>query len=592
MSILSKVKGAVKKVAGAIKGAAGKVASGLGANTLAAVNTLKSGGAGNFNAAPKTKSSGLQLQVGNSNSFIPISKNTNSGTITNASRGNLSAGDGTNLSLSYGGGGVNSSPIYSAPVTLMGGQRPGSKTANSDLAATSLMSFFGEGGSSSVDSSSFSSSSAPISVPSAPGYANPGQINNGGQIADWMNSGYEYDPNTNMAVPVAQEGGEQNDAQKRNSIMESLTKLIPQKESVQNSEEIRAQQREVQRRQQEVAGYTSQLNSVVAQQNADLLRLRGIGSQEGVTETVYGGQAATINREAAIKALPIQAQLAGAQGNLELAQDYLTQLTSWKQEQIDNDYQYKTALYNSISEYVKGEQKIILDDKRRDNDRAWEMTKSNIALQDSLMKEAISSGQPGLIGRLNNINPSSPNFRQEISTVARGLASSVNSTATKELSSKQQSKVDSINTVSAQLANYRSLYEQFVGKKGSKLTGVQASQLRTAKASLEFAVATAVGTGALQAADRDVVRDILPDPTSIKGAAGQFLRGGKQGGIASLNEAQNIFESAKNSITGGVASPISSSSGVKTSSGKTFDVAQAKAAGYTDAEIQEYLRTH
>ncbi len=119
-----------------------------------------------------------------------------------------------------------------------------------------------------------------------------------------------------------------------------------------------------------------------------------------------------------------------------------------------------------------------------------------------------------------------------------------------KLTATQKSKGDSIQNVLSQLDNYKNLISQGTNAMfgGVNMTGSDAAQIRTAKAALEFAIAQAVGTGALQAADRDVVRDMIPDPTSFAGASGMLARGGKGGAEASINEARKIFEYAQQSI--------------------------------------------
>lgn len=119
------------------------------------------------------------------------------------------------------------------------------------------------------------------------------------------------------------------------------------------------------------------------------------------------------------------------------------------------------------------------------------------------------------------------------------------------LTSAQKTRMDAINTVSGQLQNYRNLIDKYTGFGGAQLTGKQAAELRTAKSALEFSIANAVGTGALQAADREVVRDLLPDPTSLRGASGIATRGGKGGSLASIDQAQAIFDAASQTITSG-----------------------------------------
>ena len=413
MSIFSKAKSAAKKFASNVVGGAkivgsaiGKAVSSLG-NTSQSANVLQS----RTSSAPnqsRLPSPVLQSRV----PTMTIAPNPRTGDPggpgVSVSQGSFNsptfrAAQQQGLAIAGAGG----SPIYSAPTTLGGGQSRNS----ADMFADSSFS----GSSPSFSATSISSSPSSISMPSAPSYANPGTINNAGLTSALADYGFAYDPATNaFTSPVQQQVSPEEE--RRIKEQRELMDMIPEKESVLDDRAVRRQQEEVNRRKQEVASYTSQLNNIVAQQNADLLRTRGTLSAEGGTEAVYGGIAVTINREAAIKALPVQAQVAAAQGNLELAQDYLTQLTTWKTEEINNKHEYKKAMFNSISEFVEGEQKTRLDSLEKKNDRQFELTKMNLSIQDSLAKEA-AKDNPAAVSQIMALNPGSPNFRADMGKI-------------------------------------------------------------------------------------------------------------------------------------------------------------------------------
>jgi len=250
-----------------------------------------------------------------------------------------------------------------------------------------------------------------ITLPSAPSYSDPGRINNGG-LVNPLSEESQFDAQSNLFIKNQQK--QDPEAQRGLDIQKMLLDINPKKENINDNKQIRTQNAEVMKQKQVVSDYTSQLNSVVAKQNADLLNLRGIGSQEGVTETVYGGQSAAINREAAIKALPIQAQLAGAQGNLQLAQEYLTQLTTIKQEEINNTFQYKMQVFDSIKGFVTSSEKTRLDKLEKDENRRYQEKRDNVNAQDQWTKVAISNGQSSLVSGIANLNPASPTFTQDI----------------------------------------------------------------------------------------------------------------------------------------------------------------------------------
>jgi hypothetical protein len=188
-----------------------------------------------------------------------------------------------------------------------------------------------------------------------------------------------------------------------------------------------------------VANYTATLNAITAKQNADLLNLRGIGAKEGVTETVYGGQQAEINREAAIQALPVQAQIATAQGNLQLAQDYLSQITTFTKEKLDNEYRYQTAVYNSVRGYADKAETKILDQRQKELDRQTKMADENLQTLNEYMIKAAESGQTGAISRLASLHNSigDPNFTQLLASVVGSnpaIVKGVTTDTSKELS--------------------------------------------------------------------------------------------------------------------------------------------------------------
>lgn len=121
----------------------------------------------------------------------------------------------------------------------------------------------------------------------------------------------------------------------------------------------------------------------------------------------------------------------------------------------------------------------------------------------------------------------------------------------KDLTAAQQTTRDSLNAVMASLSGYRALYDQLVGPSGALPTGVAAGRLSGAYNALIFQIAQAAGTGALQAADREVVEAMIPNPTTGSGIIGTFLKGGKQGALGSIDEANKVFQNKLDTIGGG-----------------------------------------
>ncbi len=116
------------------------------------------------------------------------------------------------------------------------------------------------------------------------------------------------------------------------------------------------------------------------------------------------------------------------------------------------------------------------------------------------------------------------------------------------LTSAQKTRVNQIDTVAKSLDSFRTLYDSLAGKRGGQLTGEDAGTLAGAYNALIFQIAQAAGTGALQAADREIVESMIPNPTTIGGAFKGLIRGGHQGGLNAIDEAKKVFINARESI--------------------------------------------
>lgn len=418
-SIGSAIKSLYKKVAGLAGSGGGQTASVIGAT----------GGGNGGNTPPKTISgSNLNNAVSNLNTQV---KNQGVGSTIVPQVYTSSVGGKTpNSGRDYT---PNTGTYTNVPVTTIeGGDAPsrmnsflGSPIYGTSAISSSSTNSFAPSGSSTLSSSAIgtnvlSNTSAPsVNFPTKPAYNNIGAIDNSGVAGILSEYGFTIDENGQFVQGGAT--GEDKEAGERLDLQKSLMDMIQEKESVQETTEFREAQRQLNQRRTELANYTAQLNSVVAKRDADLLNLREIGSREGVTETVYGGQEAVINREAAIKALPIQAQVAAAQGNVQLAQDYLTQVTSFMQEKINNEFAYRNALVDSISGFLTNEQKIKADKVKQENDRAWETQSANNEAQLELAMEFAKSGQTALINSVYGLNTTSPDFARQYAQLASSL---------------------------------------------------------------------------------------------------------------------------------------------------------------------------
>jgi hypothetical protein len=174
-------------------------------------------------------------------------------------------------------------------------------------------------------------------------------------------------------------------------------KYMGEPTDVYDDPEIKRAQRERKQIQQALLAPTAELNAVIAQQNTDLLNLRKQGAVEGVTETVYGQQENAINYNAAIRALPLKAHVASLQNDLELAQSYLTELTTMKKEQIKSQHDYNSGLFNVVYSSLEASEKRQADKLIKENDRQYKQEDELIDYKAELLSMAYSQKAPAQI---------------------------------------------------------------------------------------------------------------------------------------------------------------------------------------------------
>ncbi len=344
---------------------------------------------------------------------------------------------------------------------------------------------------------------APLSVPSAPTPTNPGTVNNT-NLASTVAPLYTYNPKTNSYDQVQQDQQNQSDQQVADAKQSLFDKILGKKENILQSPEIQQQNAVVQQQRQEVANQMAQLNAITAKQNQDLLQLRNTGSKEGVTETVYGGQQAQINYEAAVHALPIQASLSAAQGNLSLAQDYLKQLTDIKTEQVDNEYNYRKSLYESISTALDKNDQRRYDQLKTQDERTYQASRDFIKTQSDLLQSAVAQKAPSAI--INAI--ASASTQQQAIVAAGQYAGDVVGQQYKvaQLQKLQQDIINSkpidLSTAPAEAKPYLTAYNQ-------ASIGLPSQQADNARKSMAQAVASG-DTGQLKQVVVNTIKQNLP----------------------------------------------------------------------------------
>lgn len=198
----------------------------------------------------------------------------------------------------------------------------------------------------------------------------------------------------------------------------------------------------------------------------------------------------------------------------------------------------------------------MLGDRNRELDQEAKMEMARF-------EQTIRQSDPLYQAQLANARSSGGGGAGGGSTGGGGAGAFVSQPGYGSLSAGQQGKATAINDIITQLNSYRAAYDANVDSTGKLLTGEAAAKLQAEQASLMFALAQAVGTGALQEADRAVLEKVIPNPTSASlfGSIGTWLRGGKDGGLGKIDSQIDKFTTSLTDTYGLQPTQASSAAG-------------------------------
>ncbi len=203
---------------------------------------------------------------------------------------------------------------------------------------------------------------------------------------------------------------------------------IPQKQNALSDPAVTAAHDQMIAAQNQTNQDTALLNAITTKATTDKLSL--IGQGNGVPGAIIGGQQAEIDREAAIQSLPVAAKIAIDQGNLKVAQDNLTYMTSVVQEKVNNAYDNATATYNAISGFVSKSESATLDALKTTTANAVTAQRDAINNAADYAKLAITNGNGALAAQLMKYQATIGGLNPTSATYATDLKNAQNSVAT------------------------------------------------------------------------------------------------------------------------------------------------------------------
>src|SRR3990167_424811 len=202
----------------------------------------------------------------------------------------------------------------------------------------------------------------------------------------------------------------------RDTALQDLLKSMAEPPDSSKAYEKAQRETGILQKQQLVNDLTGELNGIVAKGQAQ--QLAQVGQGRGIPEAIIGGIQAQIGRETAIAALPIQAQLSAATGNLEMANENLDTLFKIYSEDARNEYEYKREVKKMVYDFATEKEKKALEKLDKQEERAYKETQDLNDERNAYAKMAFENGDSVLGAKIAKLNYKSPTFRADLATLS------------------------------------------------------------------------------------------------------------------------------------------------------------------------------
>lgn len=317
----------------------------------------------------------------------------------------------------FGGGksgGTGTSSSFVAPTGKVAGASS-SGSSNSGLSAFSTQSFMGQTSPSGLSSSGQTGlGTNASSVPRSNVVSTSTLGVNNSKITLPEPTVADY---SNLIPPVVPPAEPEADVNKEtDTALKDYLKALEDAPSSADAYQKAQRETDILNKKQLVNDLTGQLNAIVNKGQANQLSL--VGQGRGIPEAIIGGQQAQIGRETAIAALPIQAQLEAAQGNLEMANDNLDTLFKIYSEDAKNEYEYKKEQKKMVYDIATAKEKRELEKLDKLEERAYKETQDLNDERSMYAKMAFETGQSSLGAKIAKLDYKSPTFRADLANLS------------------------------------------------------------------------------------------------------------------------------------------------------------------------------
>jgi hypothetical protein len=136
---------------------------------------------------------------------------------------------------------------------------------------------------------------------------------------------------------------------------------------------------------------SNQISAINADTESKKLSL--IGQGRGIPEAIIGGQQAKLDREAAIKTMPLTAQYKAAVGLVDAAKEIVNNFVADERAYQSSLQQWQNNVYQATYQYASAQQKIAIEEQRRATDRQYELEDQFLQDQTDYFKMTLETGQ-------------------------------------------------------------------------------------------------------------------------------------------------------------------------------------------------------
>ena len=273
-----------------------------------------------------------------------------------------------------------------------------------------------------ITSADLSSNAKPIEVSPAPSPIVPDITGGTASIADLNKLFAQASPGTTDLTSIFFGTSPKPQAP---AYEEALKGLEPQQQ------DVLTKQGAAQTARNKLATINAQLAGISAEAQAAPIQTQQDITGRGVTKAASAVMDAEALRKIALRAIPLQvqafvaqAEVAAAQGDMELsqnvlkmAQDKLNTIFQLKVKDEENTYNYWKDLRDKVWDQATAQQKNTLATQQKKDDRDFQIYQDQINNLQTISNNLMQSGQGELAGKISQLDPKSKTFQADLATL-------------------------------------------------------------------------------------------------------------------------------------------------------------------------------